>query len=171
MAVHSEFNEGGVRAHSLPEGKEIRRRRGEVKWGILLKGNREMSDVQGDRWKFHGNDTCMGCWEWQSDRRREKAHGTYILSFYKHTHTLHSKQIWEWLVYLYPKFSTLAQVFSSNIDLWFQSVSSSPQVCPEPLPEYQARCEVLWKQRGGCPVVLSLGGMQEVKCCTFHSAC
>lgn len=39
-AVHSELNEGEVGAHSLSEGKEIRRRRGEVKRGIIFKGNR-----------------------------------------------------------------------------------------------------------------------------------
>lgn len=41
-AVHSEFNEGEVRAHGLSEGKAVRRRRGEVKRRIIFKGNRNV---------------------------------------------------------------------------------------------------------------------------------
>ena len=41
-AVYSEFNEGEVRAHGLSEGKEVSRRRGEVKRRITFKGNRNV---------------------------------------------------------------------------------------------------------------------------------
>ena len=90
-AVHSEFKEGEVRAHSLSGGKEIRRGSGKTRDYIEREQKYLMFRER------NGNSVGMVILgkAGQSDRRREKAHGTYSNFAHKLIHMLHSKQIWE----------------------------------------------------------------------------
>lgn len=100
----------------------------------------------------------------QSDRRREKAHGTYSNFAHKLIHMLHSKQIWEWVVCLYLKVSTLAEVliFIPYTNQWLQLVVQVQRFA-------WTTCEILRRKEDAVLWCSAWKGTWEGKSCTFYS--